>query len=128
MAADGPPKSDAPPPKSDAAPPPLKDAKADKPKAPEPEPEDPPADSEARVSFLSAAHRAHVLQPINMDIFGQILELDEDDTFEFSKEMVEAYFSQASTTFDDMDNALYVPPPLLVPPRSSLSGCAPTLC
>ncbi|KAJ7855973.1 histidine phosphotransferase [Mycena olivaceomarginata] len=41
-----------------------------------------------------------------MDIFGQILELDEDDTFEFSKEMVEAYFSQASTTFDDMDNAL----------------------
>jgi hypothetical protein len=43
-----------------------------------------------------------------MDTFGQILELDEDDTHDFSKEMVDAFFSQASTTFEDMDKALYV--------------------
>jgi len=43
---------------------------------------------------------------INMDIFNQILELDDDDTHDFSREMVEEYYTQAAQTFDDMDAAL----------------------
>ncbi|KZV84692.1 histidine-phosphotransfer domain, HPT domain-containing protein [Exidia glandulosa HHB12029] len=43
---------------------------------------------------------------IDMDTFGQILELEEDDTYDFSIGMTEAYFSQAETTFKDMDKAL----------------------
>ena len=43
-----------------------------------------------------------------MDTFGQILELEEDDTYEFSIGMTQAYFSQAETTFKDMDAALCV--------------------
>lgn len=42
---------------------------------------------------------------IDLDTFQQILELDEDDTHEFSSEMVWQYFGQASTTFDQMDEA-----------------------
>lgn len=44
--------------------------------------------------------------PIDMDTFQQILELDEEDDREFSKEMVWAYFSQAEKTFGDLDEAL----------------------
>ena len=40
--------------------------------------------------------------------FNQILELDEDDTFDFSTEMVIQYFQQATTTFEEMQSALYV--------------------
>ncbi|KAF7296460.1 Histidine-phosphotransfer domain HPT-domain-containing protein [Mycena chlorophos] len=43
---------------------------------------------------------------VNMETFSQILELDEDETHDFSKEMVVAYFSQASSTFTNMDKAL----------------------
>ncbi|KAJ3877181.1 signal transduction histidine kinase, partial [Lentinula edodes] len=43
---------------------------------------------------------------IDMEIFNQILELDEDDTHDFSREMVEAYYTQAAQTFNDMDAAL----------------------
>ncbi|KAJ3774733.1 histidine-phosphotransfer domain HPT domain-containing protein [Lentinula raphanica] len=43
---------------------------------------------------------------INMSIFNQILELDEDDTHDFSREMVEEYYTQAAQTFKDMDAAL----------------------
>lgn len=46
--------------------------------------------------------------PIDMDTFQQILELDEEDDREFSKEMVWAYFSQAEKTFGDLDEALWV--------------------
>ena len=46
---------------------------------------------------------------IDLDTFNQILDLDEDDTHDFSLGMTEAYFAQASTTFTDMDAALYVP-------------------
>jgi len=45
---------------------------------------------------------------INMSIFNQILELDEPDSDEFSREMVEEYYTQAAQTFKDMDNALSV--------------------
>ena len=44
---------------------------------------------------------------MDMEIFGQLLELDDDDP-EFTKDMVLAYFSQAETTFKDLDAALYV--------------------
>ena len=48
-------------------------------------------------------------QPINMETFTQILELDEDEAIrDFSSEMVWAFFGQAGVTFDDMDAALYV--------------------
>ncbi|KAH8079813.1 histidine-phosphotransfer domain HPT domain-containing protein [Cristinia sonorae] len=43
---------------------------------------------------------------IEMETFEQILELDEDDTHDFSFGMVVAYFSQASQTFNEMDEAL----------------------
>jgi hypothetical protein len=43
-----------------------------------------------------------------MDIFRQILELDEDDSDEFSRAMAQDYFSQANTTFKEMDEAMYV--------------------
>jgi hypothetical protein len=43
-----------------------------------------------------------------METFRQILDLDEDDTHEFSRGMAWAYFSQAATTFKEMDDALYV--------------------
>ncbi|KAH9891947.1 histidine phosphotransferase, partial [Cubamyces lactineus] len=42
---------------------------------------------------------------IDLDTFNQILDLDEDDTHDFSLGMAEAYFTQASTTFVDMDQA-----------------------
>lgn len=43
---------------------------------------------------------------INMDTFQQLLDLDEDETHDFSRGMVDEYFSQAETTFEDMDKAL----------------------
>lgn len=43
-----------------------------------------------------------------MSIFNQILELDEPDSDDFSREMVEEYYTQAAQTFKDMDNALLV--------------------
>ncbi|KAJ7636001.1 histidine phosphotransferase [Mycena polygramma] len=84
MADDAPRPRASPPPSTAAAAKKDKPAKSDDPATPKPPPT--PA--------------------IDMSIFSQILELDEDGTHEFSKEMVVAYFSQASTTFDDMDKAL----------------------
>ena len=42
---------------------------------------------------------------IDLETFHQILDLDEDDTHDFSRGMAWAYFSQASTTFTEMDEA-----------------------
>ncbi|KAI9465695.1 histidine kinase, phosphotransfer Hpt, partial [Lactarius psammicola] len=42
---------------------------------------------------------------IDMEVFGQILDLDDDDD-EFSQGMVDDYFSQAEKTFTDMATAL----------------------
>ncbi|KAI0917473.1 hypothetical protein AcW1_007335 [Taiwanofungus camphoratus] len=42
---------------------------------------------------------------IDMETFHQILDLDEDDTHDFSRGMAWAYFSQASSTFTEMDEA-----------------------
>jgi hypothetical protein len=43
---------------------------------------------------------------IDIDVFEQVLELDDDDGL-FSKDMVDAYFVQADKTFNDMDAALW---------------------
>ncbi|KAJ7600427.1 signal transduction histidine kinase [Mycena floridula] len=44
---------------------------------------------------------------IDMETFKQILDLDEEDkTYEFSREMVAAYFKQAAETFGNMDSAV----------------------
>lgn len=40
-----------------------------------------------------------------MDIFGQILDLDEPDNTEFSQGMANQYYSQAETTFNELDKA-----------------------
>jgi len=49
-----------------------------------------------------------------MDIFNQILELDDEDedggdSHEFSRTMIFAYFAQATKTFKEMDQALCEP-------------------
>jgi hypothetical protein len=56
---------------------------------------------------LSAAEPPSAKNVIDMETFQQILDLDEDSGFEFSQGMVDAYFLQAQTTFDEMDAALY---------------------
>ncbi|EST08170.1 Signal transduction histidine kinase, phosphotransfer (Hpt) domain protein [Kalmanozyma brasiliensis GHG001] len=43
---------------------------------------------------------------IDMDIFSQLLEMDDEDDREFSKSIVWNYFDQAVTTFKEMDAAL----------------------
>lgn len=43
---------------------------------------------------------------IDMDIFSQLLEMDDEDDREFSKSIVWNYFDQAITTFKEMDVAL----------------------
>lgn len=43
---------------------------------------------------------------IDEETFNQIVELDEDDTHDFSYGMVKAYFTQARSTFDEMEQAL----------------------
>jgi len=42
---------------------------------------------------------------VDMDIFGQILDLDEPDNNEFSQGMVTQFYSQAKTTFKELDEA-----------------------
>lgn len=42
-----------------------------------------------------------------MEIFQQILELDEDgESYDFAWEMAEAYFAQVETTFKEMEEAI----------------------
>jgi len=43
---------------------------------------------------------------IDLETFQQILELDEDDSRDFSEGMVTDYFGQAEVTFKEMDQAL----------------------
>jgi len=43
------------------------------------------------------------LQILNMETFRQIIELDEEGDHEFSRSMVDAYFSQAEETFRNLD-------------------------
>lgn len=43
---------------------------------------------------------------IDMETFYQILDLDEDETHDFSSGMAWAYFAQVRSTFTEMDGAL----------------------
>lgn len=43
---------------------------------------------------------------IDMDTFGQLLEMDDEDDRGFSQEIVWNFFEQANTTFEEMDQAL----------------------
>ena len=43
---------------------------------------------------------------IDMDTFGQLLEMDDEDDRGFSQEIVWNFFEQANTTFAEMDQAL----------------------
>ncbi|KAJ7070005.1 signal transduction histidine kinase [Mycena amicta] len=44
--------------------------------------------------------------PIDSEAFEQILELDDDESYTFSKNMIALYFTQAPEAFDCMDSAL----------------------
>jgi hypothetical protein len=48
---------------------------------------------------------------IDVAAFNQILELEEDDTLAYSRDMIAMYFAQAPETFAGMDAALYVSRP-----------------
>jgi len=43
---------------------------------------------------------------IDMETFNQLLEIDDDDSRDFSKGLAQQYVEQAASTFDDMDDAL----------------------
>ncbi|CAK5270196.1 unnamed protein product [Mycena citricolor] len=86
---------DAPPPKASASP--TRTSTDSAPSDPAP-----PAESDSKDDAASLP----VPEAIDMEAFSQILELDEEGSHDFSKEMVTAYFSQATTTFVDMDKAL----------------------
>ena len=43
---------------------------------------------------------------MKMEIFRQILELDDEDSHDFSREMVSDFFSQARDTLKTLDGAL----------------------
>jgi hypothetical protein len=45
---------------------------------------------------------------IDMDAFGQLMELDEDDDSSFSEMITLEYFEQAAKTFMEMDEFLLV--------------------
>jgi hypothetical protein len=70
---------------------------------------------QAETPSVSASKTAANFQKkliIDMSIFSQILELDDDETREFSRSMVNDYYSQVDATLIKMDDALYVSVPL----------------
>ncbi|KAG6900041.1 hypothetical protein C0993_003672 [Termitomyces sp. T159_Od127] len=78
--------------------------------SPSPETTPPPEDAnDTKVEPSSPVDKANGIADadiIDMTIFNQIIELDEDETHEFSMGMATAYFAQAEQTFKDMDIAL----------------------
>ena len=72
----------------------------------------------------SHASLADHFQPIDVDVFQQIIDLDEDDSYEFSRSMVEDFYSQAEETFDLMDTLLCVLSPHCPHPLPHLSPLA----
>jgi osomolarity two-component system, phosphorelay intermediate protein YPD1 len=111
-----------PPPPADDAP--SSPKAAHHPPAPSSEAGPSPADAPADEKVILHAHVFRSLTPhhlqsthpadpsdsadlagIDMETFSQIRDLDEEDDYEFSKGMAWAYFDQAATTFEDMDQA-----------------------
>jgi len=64
-----------------------------------------PADKKADIVAEVPDDNASTSAVIDMETFYQILDLDEDDTHDFSRGMAWAYFDQVDTTFDEMDEA-----------------------
>lgn len=69
----------------------------------------PPSSPPLSIDALMAPPSQSPDGAIDLETFQQILDLDEDDTFDFSRGMVSAYFTQAAATFTKMDDALCVP-------------------
>ena len=64
----------------------------------------------ARLRLSEAVTHEDVEEALRlMQVSRKSLDDDEDDTHDFSFGMTEAYFTQASTTFTDMDKALCAP-------------------
>ncbi|EMD39748.1 histidine phosphotransferase [Gelatoporia subvermispora B] len=64
-----------------------------------------PAEDDDEPATPSVKDDAADAEPIDFSTFTQILDLDEDDTHDFSESMVQDYFKQAKQTFSDMDKA-----------------------
>lgn len=66
-----------------------------------------PAEAAGAEAAKVVANDPSTISPniIDMEIFAQLLEMDDDDE-QFSKEIVWNYFDQAATTFEKMDAAL----------------------
>ncbi|KAG6849926.1 hypothetical protein H0H93_003455 [Arthromyces matolae] len=107
-------KSPSPPPSPDPIPkPPSKSTTSNDQDSssshPPPKPSTPPPPSSKTDSTsqpVEISDSSEIPDFIDFSIFEQILELDEDDTHDFSKTMTDAFFDQAETTFDEMDTAL----------------------
>jgi len=66
----------------------------------------PPDSPSASGSALAVGSESLSPSVIDMDIFSQLLEMDDDEEDrEFSREIVWNYFSQAETTFEEMEKA-----------------------
>ncbi|GAA5901093.1 hypothetical protein JCM8208_007613 [Rhodotorula glutinis] len=61
-----------------------------------------PAESEADVGPAGTG------SVVDMDVFGQLLEIDDDEEHEFSKTLAFDYITQADATFQEIEEALCV--------------------
>ncbi|KAH9480539.1 Multistep phosphorelay regulator 1 [Psilocybe cubensis] len=78
----------------------------DKPEPPsQPKPEEPTKEAEDKDNDDNDDDDNASKDVVHMETFEQILELDEDDTHDFSQPMVWEYFEQAEKTFNDMNEA-----------------------
>ncbi|GAA5821661.1 hypothetical protein JCM3770_003609 [Rhodotorula araucariae] len=86
---------------------PDRDASAAPPAAAEPEPAAPDATDEAADADDGADIGPAGTGPVvDMDVFGQLLEIDDDEEHEFSKTLAFDYITQAEATFLEIEEAL----------------------
>jgi len=76
--------------------------------SPHPNPVPPSIDNEPENASQAPDFNSKQSPIIDMITFHQILDLDEDDTHDFSRGMAWAYFSQVTSTFKEMDDAFAV--------------------
>jgi hypothetical protein len=71
-------------------------------------------DSSLSLDYASLRYRQKGPTFINLDVFNQILDMDDDEEGDeeeaFSEGIVGGFFDQAETTFASMEKALYVSP------------------
>jgi osomolarity two-component system phosphorelay intermediate protein YPD1 len=65
-------------------------------------------DSDADMTQAATTKLGHMVygDDIDRDTFEQVLEMDDDDERDFSREIVFDFFSQATTTFGEIHDAL----------------------